>query len=111
MNLKTEDLQKIVDWMKSSFPDHSNCEFCLSTEGKFSLSSVVFSVQVFNKPGEEVVRGCAPILLFSCINCGNSKFFNTNILEEKGCPGINILPEKPKKKNVLSFLDYFKGKK
>lgn len=118
MNLTDEDFQKIAKWMNEKYPNYSNCEFCQCPEGMFAIAKTVFRLPVFYK--NEELKSCnsfqsiqtesAPMILLFCVNCENSKLFNAMALEAKGCPGINILPPKPKK-NVLSFFDFFKGKK
>ena len=113
MQLTEQDAQQIMDWLKKTPTDdykHS-CEFCGHTGSEFKIVSVIFGMHTFNRNNHPMVNAdMAPMILLICMKCGNTKFFNALMLEKQGCPGINILPPKPKK-NVLSFLDYFKGKK
>jgi hypothetical protein len=109
MELKEEQAQQIIDWLRNSFPNQSTCEFCRHPESTFSIVSLIFGIDAFSKENPMVKSGTAPVVLLLCTKCGNQKFFNAAIMEKQGCPGINILPPKPKK-NVLSFLDYFKKK-
>jgi hypothetical protein len=110
MQISEEDGKKISDWFMNRYPNAYRCEFCCSDVGIFSVANQIFQLPIFYKPNESPTeRAAAPMLLLFCSNCENSKLFNALVLQRHGCPGINILPP-DKKKNVLSFLDYFKKK-
>lgn len=111
MQFKPENAEEVVNWFRTKCADILNCSFCLTSEpGALCIASNFFSLPVFNKLGEIPNAACIPLILLCCNNCGNCRMLSATILEEKGCPHINLLPPKPKK-NVLNFLDYFKGKK
>lgn len=111
MEFKPENAEEVGNWFRATCPEILHCKLCLTSEpGTFCIASNFFSLPVFNKPGEISTPGCIPVILLCCNNCGTCRMLSATILEEKGCPHINLLPPKPKK-NVLSFLDYFRGKK
>lgn len=109
MQISEEDAQLIVDWLGKRCKLPMSCCLCNLEAGSFHFTSRVFSLPVFTKPGEPLEKAFTPVILLSCNNCGNINLLDATLLENSGCQGINILPEKPKK-NILSFLDYFKKK-
>lgn len=104
MELSDSDYDKFNDWYKANIPAFK-CEICGSNscESPLSMPSNIFTVNGLDG------RSAYPLIILSCISCGNTRFLSVVVLEQKGCPIFHFLP---KKNNILRFLDYFKkGKK
>lgn len=103
MELTRTEVNDLTDWFKAKFPYRIVCEVCASA--KFEFPALIYTPQLLTPTYG--VTTLTPCVNLHCIDCGNIKTFAAIKLEDMGCPVFKFKP----KKNVFSFLDYFKRKK
>jgi len=103
MELTQSDVRQITEWFMSGYPYKLICPIC---EGKsFEFPGLLYTpILLTPMIGSNIVT---PTLQLHCYGCSHIMSFSAIKLEGMGCPIFQFRP----KKNVFSFLDYFKRKK
>lgn len=87
MNLKQSDLKRITDYLETQVGQEGiKCSVC--RRGTWSISRTVAELRPFQKGSLSLGGGVLPVVVFICMTCGHTLFFNAITL------GIVEIPPK-----------------
>lgn len=79
MTLSNDEVGRVWEWMRATFPDGLECSACHSPKKGWGANGLVH-VPLATRDGNLINAPTPPVVLLSCERCGHLAFFDARVI-------------------------------